>query len=94
MNRTTDMTPPIPLRTALKASVDQPDEIELYGRLADIATVLSASAETIRQSALRGEVPSLDTLIGVISAIHVADAAVLQYASGRGIYIKSAAELC
>jgi hypothetical protein len=89
-----EMPPPIPLRTALKASVDHPDEVELYGRLQDIATVLSASAETIRQSALRGEVPSLDCLIGVISAIHVADAAVLAYASGRGIYIKSAAELC
>ena len=53
------MTTPIPLRAALKASVDRPDEVELYGRLQDIANVLSASAETIRQNALRGEAPSL-----------------------------------
>ena len=45
------------LRAALRASVDHPDEIELYGRLQDTATVLSASAEAIRQSALRGKTP-------------------------------------
>lgn len=88
------MTATTPLRAALRASVDHPDEIELYGRLQDIATVLSAHAEPIRLNALRGEQPSLDTLIGIITAIHVADAAALQYASSRGIYIKSAADLC
>ena len=82
------------LRRQLRASVDHPDEIELFGRLQDIATVLSASAETIRQCALRGETPSLNTLIGIITAIHTADAAALQYAQSRGIYIKSAADPC
>jgi hypothetical protein len=84
----------IPLRTALKASVDHPDEVELFGRLSDAATVLSTLAEDIRMSTIRGEPPSLETIISVITAIHVADAAALQYASSRGIHIKSAAELC
>ena len=88
------MPPPIPLRAALKASVNHPDEIELYGRLQDIATVLGAHAEAIRLGALRGEPPSLETLIGIVTAIHVADAAALAYANGRGIYIKSAADPC
>jgi hypothetical protein len=83
-----------PLRTALKASVNHPDEVNLYGRLSDAATVLGTLAEDIRLSAIRGEAPSLETLISVITAIHVADAAALQYASSRGIHIKSAAELC
>jgi hypothetical protein len=88
------MTTPTPLRAALNASVNHPDEIELFGRLQDIATVLGAHAETIRQSALRGEIPSLDTLISLISTIHIADAAVLAYASGRGVYVKSTADPC
>lgn len=88
------MPPPVPLRTALRASVEHPDEIELFGRLQDIATVLSTHAEAIRLGALRGEPPSLETLIGIITAIHVADAAALAYAANRGIYIKSAADPC
>ena len=88
------MSPPTPLRAALEASVHHPDEIELFGRLQDIATVLSASAETIRLGALRGEPPSLETLIGIVTAIHVADAAALAYANSRGIFIKSAADPC
>ena len=84
----------IPLRTALKASVDHPDEVELFGRLSDAATVIRARAEDIRQSALRGEPPSLETLISLITAIHVADAAALAYAASHGINVKSAAELC
>lgn len=88
------MTPPvIPLRAALKASVDRPDEVELYGRLQDIATVLSASAESIRQCALRGETPSLETLISVITAIHIADAAALAYAASQGIHINADPDL-
>jgi hypothetical protein len=84
----------IPLRTALKASVDHPDEVELFGRLSDAATVLAGLAEDIRLSALRGETPSLETVISVVAASHLADRAAIDYAAARGIHIKSAAELC
>ena len=49
------MTTPIPLRDALKASLDHPDEIELAGMLMDHATALRACGERIRQSTLRGD---------------------------------------
>lgn len=88
------MTPPIPLRAALRASVDHPDEVDFYARLSDAGNVLCALAEDIRLSALRGRTPSLETMISVAAAIHVADAAVLAYANSRGIYIKSAADPC
>ena len=82
------------LRQQLRASVDLPDEIALFGRLSDAANVLASLAEDIRLSALRGETPSAFTMISLAAAIHIADQAALDYAAAHGIYIKSAADPC
>jgi hypothetical protein len=88
------MTNPIPLRVALKASVDHPDEIELYARLRDSAITLAEYAEDARLLAIRGEKPSIEALMRILTATHLADQAALAYAAARGVNIKSAAELC
>ena len=86
------MTTPIPLRDALKASVNHPDEIELAGMLMDHATALRACGERIRQSALRGDSQHerdqrTFILADALAIARDAEQAVRAYTAGQGYRI-------
>lgn len=67
------------LRRQLKASVDRPDEVQLYGCIRDTATALDTIAERIRNCSLRGQTPSLKMLADAVTILRLADQAALAF---------------